>query len=68
MANIFVNDYAGMVETIVVTEIQVKTTNFTLTSRTSYQSSFSSTCAVGQPIQTGMRQLALARWNYMYPS
>lgn len=68
MANIFVSDFAGVVETIVVTEILVKTTQFTLTAHTSLTSSIAFACSVGKPIQGDMRQLALARWNYMYPS
>lgn len=35
---------------------------------TSLNSSFTSSCVAGQPIQGNMRQLALGRWNYMYPS
>lgn len=68
MANIFVSDYAGAVETISLLEIQLKTTAFTIMSLTSLTSSIASTVKVGQPIQGNMRGLALARWNYMYPS
>lgn len=45
-----------------------KVTVMTFVARVQFTSSFSSTFAVGQPIQGNMRQLALARWNYMYPS
>lgn len=68
MANISVSDYAGQVESVSLTEILVKTTNVTIASLTSLTTSFSSTLVAGQPIQGNMRQLALARWNYMYPS
>lgn len=68
MANISVSDVAAVVETIVVTEVYVKSTQFTLTAHTGLTSSLASTVSVGKPIQGNMRQLALARWNYMYPS
>lgn len=45
-----------------------KLTAMTLIARVQYTSSFTSTVRVGTPIQGNMRQLALARWNYMYPS
>lgn len=45
-----------------------KFTAISFVSRVTLNSSFSSTVAVGKPIQGNMRQLALARWNYMYPS
>lgn len=45
-----------------------KTTAATVVSRVQFTSSFSSTIVVGKPIQGNMKQLALARWNYMYPS
>jgi hypothetical protein len=45
-----------------------KLTIMSLASRVQYTASFSSTIVVGKPIQGNMRQLADARWNYMYPS
>jgi len=45
-----------------------KLTAVVLVSRVQFTTSFASTIAVGKPIQGNMRQLALARWNYMYPS
>lgn len=33
-----------------------------------YSTSFTSSCSAGVPFQGNMRQLALDRWNYMYPS
>jgi len=48
--------------------LMTKVTVATLVARVQYTTSFSSTITVGKPIQGNMRQLALARWNYMYPS
>lgn len=46
----------------------IKLTVMSLTSRVSMTSSFTSACTVGAPYQGNMRQLAMDRWNYMYPS
>lgn len=43
-------------------------TAMSLVSRVQYNTSWNSTCIVGAPIQGDMRELALDRWNYMYPS
>jgi hypothetical protein len=43
-------------------------TAMSLSSRVTFNTSWASTCVVGAPIQGSMRQLALDRWNYMYPS
>lgn len=51
-----------------MTTTMTKLTVMSIVSRVQYNSSFASTIAVGKPIQGNMRQLALARWNYMYPS
>lgn len=48
--------------------LMTKLTTMTIVARVQYTTSFASTVKVGTPIQGNMRQLALARWNYMYPS
>lgn len=45
-----------------------KTTEIAVNSYTTLNSSFTSSFNVGAVIQGDMRQLAMGRWNYMYPS
>ena len=68
MANIFVSDYAGAVDSQVTTEMFVKFTVMALVVRNSLTAPLASSLAVGKPIQGNLRQLPSARWNYMYPS
>jgi hypothetical protein len=66
-----INDLAGAVDFESINRGTAPVATFAIISVNAYtqlNSSFASSCTAGAPIQGNMRQLALDRWNYMYPS
>lgn len=63
-------DVAGVHEFLVTpgSPTMTKVTVIAIGSLVRENSSFTSSVAAGKPYQGNMRQLALDRWNYMYPS